>query len=195
MTNTTNIAHWAYYNLLQKSWDTLSIMHLSFASLAPRYLGTSRDHGHTHSLQADKSLANIHRITRNAGHLWHHVTNKVPAPIPLKKSLTHTMFELLKIPGPNDHHQDKAATPYMFPAGRDVSMHKSPPLSGWVPHYCPGTWGPGIQMVGALSLYSRKLCVWKNMHGSTHMFRVYSLPTLLHHPFFWTHVSFICSTQ
>ena len=37
-------------------------MHLSFASLTPRYPGTSGDRTHTRSLEADKSPANIRRL-------------------------------------------------------------------------------------------------------------------------------------
>ena len=43
------------------------IMHISFSSLAPRYTGTSGDRGHTRSLEADKSPANIHRLPRRVG--------------------------------------------------------------------------------------------------------------------------------
>ena len=57
-------------------------MHLSFASPAPWYLGTSQDRAHTRSLEADKSPANIRRLPRRAGHLQCWVTVKVLTPIP-----------------------------------------------------------------------------------------------------------------
>ena len=123
----------------------VGVMHLSFASLAPRYPSTSGDHSHTCSIEADESSANIHRLPRRAGRLWHWVADKVPALIPRE----NPEGVPAQIPGPNDHHQAKATSPYMFPAGRDVNMHKSPALSWRVPHYCLGTRGLGIQMIGA----------------------------------------------
>ena len=114
-------------------------MHLSFASPAPRYPGTSEDHSQTCSLEADKSPANIHWLPRKAGHLQHRVTDKVQALIPWE----NPDEVLAQIPSPNDHHQATAATLYMFPTGRDVSMHKSPTISWQVPRYCPGTQGAG----------------------------------------------------
>ena len=121
------------------------IMHVSFASPVPRYPGTSSDRAHICSLEADKSPSNVCRLPRRAGHLQPRVTDKVLAPIPrdIPKKVP------AQISSPNDHHQATAATSYMFPAGRDVSMHTSPTLSRRVPRYCPGTREPGIQMIGA----------------------------------------------
>ena len=56
----------------------------------------------------------------------------------------------LKFPAQNDHHQATAATPYKFPTGWNISMHKFPAHSWRVPRYCPGARGPGIHMIGAL---------------------------------------------
>ena len=121
-------------------------MHLSFASLTPGYPGTSGDCGHTPSLEADKSPANICQLPRRAEHLWRRVANIVPALIP-QENPDEVPAE---IPSPNDPHQATTATPYMFSASRDVSIHKSPALSQRRPRYCPGTQEPGIQMIGAL---------------------------------------------
>ena len=125
------------------------VMHLSFASPAPKYPGTGGDCGHTRSLEAVKFPANIRRLPCRAGHIWHRVTDNVHALIPQEKPLW----------GPSSNSWPKwspssnslVEIPYMFPAGRDVSMHKSPALSQRVPSYCPGTHGPGIQMIGAFN--------------------------------------------
>ena len=118
------------------------IMHLSFASPVPGYPGTSKDRCQTHSLEADKFPSNIRRLPRRAGHLRYWITNKVPALMPGENADEVPA----QIPSPNDHHQATAATPYMFPACRDVTI---PALSWRVSRYCLGTQGPEIQMIGA----------------------------------------------
>ena len=107
-------------------------MHLSFVSLAPRYPGTSGDHGQSRFLGADKSPANIRRLPCRSGHLQHWVTDKVSDLIPRENPDEVPA----QIPSPNDHHEATAATLYMFPASRDVSMHKSP-RTITTPDECP----------------------------------------------------------
>ena len=115
-----------YFDFLKRM---LTLMRLSFASLAPGYLGTSRDHSHSRSLEADKST------DFPAGQGSQLSTSSSP----------HTTGELVKLrpisdPGPNNHHQATAATLYTFSAGRDVSMHKSCTITMSAP-LLPGGWG------------------------------------------------------
>ena len=126
------------------------VRHLSFASLAPGYLGTSRDRTQTRSWEADKSPTSIRQLLRGAGHLWYWVTDKDPAFIPLENPSEVPA----QIPGPNDDREPPPQPRTCFPAGRDVSMHKSPTLSRRVPRYCLGTRGQWIQMMGALGTWA-----------------------------------------
>ena len=73
---------------------------------------------HTRSLEANKSPGNICRLPRRAENLRHQVTDKVQAPIlrDIPAEVPAQMITMKPQPQPRLH---------MFPAGRDVSIHKS----------------------------------------------------------------------
>ena len=115
-------------------------MHLSFASPAPGYPGTSGDSGQTCSLEADKSPANIRQLPRRAGHLRYRVTYKGPALIPWEnpdKVLAQILAQMITIKPP-----PQPCT--CFPPAR-CQRAQIPTLSQQVPRYCPVPRGPGYK--------------------------------------------------